>query len=246
MEEFTLTNLQFEEVDKKFASTFIEKYHYSRTCPKSMAFALGQYLNGELVQCMIFASPVGRLMAQEVWETGDASNTIELVRMAAIEPHPKNLESYSISKAIKWIQKNRPQYKVMISYADNEMGHHGYCYQASNFIYYGESSPHPIYYIDGVRTHMRSIFAKYNTNKLNLLQEILGDRLQFTNKGATKNRYFKIIAKDKKEIKKIQKLVKVKSLPYPKGNNEHYDITTDTRFSQGEKQENTFETFDLF
>ena len=53
-----------------------------------------------------------------------------------------------------------PNIKIVISYADNTMGHKGYCYQASNFVYYGQSRTTKEFYLDGKRIHERTLQDK--------------------------------------------------------------------------------------
>lgn len=159
-----------------------------------------------------------------VWDGGNDSNTIELARMVSLEPKPKNLESYSISKALEFLKSSYPQYKICISYADNAMGHHGYCYQASNFVYYGQSAPSNSWWVDGKRVHQKTIYERYGTNSYTKLKEMLGDRFSLDTNGPSKSRYYIILYQNKKEKKHIQSLIKVKSLPYPKGDNNRYEM----------------------
>ncbi len=108
--------------------------------------------------------------------------------------------------------------------ADNSVGHHGYCYQASGFTYYGQSSKHKEWYLDGERIHERSVFAQFGTTSYEELKERLGDRIVQKEQELTKSRYYYIIAQDKKEKKEIQKKIKVKGLPFPKGDNKRYNV----------------------
>ena len=53
---------------------------------------------------------------------------------------------------------------------------------------------------------------------------MLGDRFQVRVIEETKSRYFYILAQNKKDRKNIVSKLKVKILPYPKGDNKKYDI----------------------
>ena len=220
--EYELKDLKCRVVDPKFASSFICKYHYSHTCPPAMLCAIGEYYNDKLVNCIVFSHPVTRYMSQMIWEGGNDSNTIELARMVSLEPKPKNLESYSISKALSLLMELYPKYKVCVSYADNAMGHYGYCYQASNFICFGQSAPVTYWWIDGKRIHPRTVYAQYGTNSVPELKKVLGDRLVVEPNGPSKTRYYKILATNKKEKREIEKLIKVETTPYPKGEKKNY------------------------
>ena len=55
--------------------------------------------------------------------------------------------------------------KVIVSYADTSLGHHGYIYQATNWIYTGLSAKRKDYKIKGLDLHSASIFDREGRNK---------------------------------------------------------------------------------
>lgn len=148
MSDYELKDLTLKIVDNDFAKSFISRFHYSKTC-SNIVVAIGEFVGIDMKNCIVFNYCAGREMAKQVMVDGDNTNTLELARMVSLEPKPKNLESYCISKALNWIKQNMPNIKVVISYADNTAGHHGYCYQASGFTYYGQSRPTKEHYLDG-------------------------------------------------------------------------------------------------
>ena len=157
---YELKDLEMKVVDNKTANSFISRYHYSKHCPV-VVVAIGEFVGIEMVNCIVFNYCVSRGMAKQVYQGGDNTNTIELTRMVSLEPKPKNLESYCIARALNWLKQNMPNIKVVISYADNGAGHHGYCYQASGFTYYGQSRATIEHFIDGKRVHEKTIFNLY-------------------------------------------------------------------------------------
>lgn len=227
---YELKDLKMEIIDKKLAQEMIKKYHYSNSCG-NLKFAFCFKYDKDIKNIIAYSSPIGRLVCQEIWENGNCDNTLELIRMISIEPKPKNLESYCIHKTFDYIKKNMPNYKIIVSMADNSVGHHGYCYQASGFIYYGQSSKHKEHFVDGKRIHERTLFSQYGTTKSNELKEILRDRYSYKEQDETKSRYYYIISQNKKEKKEIMKKIKVKSLPFPKGDNKRYDVFTSNSFA---------------
>lgn len=229
MREYKLEELETRLVDNDYAKRFISKYHYSKSC-SNIVVAIGQWLGFDLVNCIIFNYCCGREMAKQVMKGGNNDNTLELSRMVSIEPKPKNLESYAIAKAFEWLKLNMPNIKVIISYADNTMGHKGYCYQASNFIYYGQSRPTKEFYLDGERIHERVLNSRFGTSSPTKLKEILGNRLVVKTNEETKSRYYHLIYQNKKEKKQLEKNILVKSLPFPKGNNKRYDMNVNGSF----------------
>ena len=237
-DNYDLNQLQCRIINEETATQFVSKYHYSGSSP-SPTVAFGHFYKEHLVNVILYKFPTGRMMAQQVMRGGDSSNTWELIRMVSYEPKPKNLESKCIANTFKYIKKAFPHIKIIISYADNNMGHHGYVYQASNFYYYGQSRPDKEFYIDNKRVHARTIVSEYGTMSLPELKPILGDRLQVVDQARTKSRYFYVIAQNKKERESIFRRIQVQTLPYPKGDNEKYDIFSEKDFTkfQGDDEE---------
>lgn len=236
--KYNLEDLELRIVDTHTAKSFISKYHYSKTC-SNVVVAIGEFIdNGtKMVNCIVFNYCAGREMAKQVMQGGDTSNTLELARMVSLEPKPKNLESYSISRALNWLKQNMPNIKIVISYADNTAGHHGYCYQASGFTYYGQSRPTKEHYLDGKRIHERVLNSRYGTSASNELKTLLGDRYIYKLNNETKSRYYKIIAQNKREREQISKLILVESMPFPKGDNQRYDMTLKGGFMELNEQQ---------
>jgi hypothetical protein len=240
---FELVEMDLRVVEPQVANDLISKYHYSRTSP-GCTIAIGHYYKDEIKNLILFKFPVGRMMAQQVMEGGDSSNTFELVRMISLDPKPLNTESYCISKAFKWLKQNMPNIKIIISYADNTMGHFGYSYQAVGFRYYGQSRAVIEYYLDGKRIHERTLNSKFGSASYENLQQKVGDRLTRVIKTETKSRYYYIISQSKTEKKQIEKKIKVKSLPYPKGELRKYDMNKDEGFAylNGQKPSGDYQT----
>ena len=221
---YELKDLELRVLDNHTATSFISKYHYSKTCSR-IVVAIGEFIGNDIKNCIVFNYCAGREMAKQVMQGGDNTNTLELARMVSIEPKPKNLESYCIAKAFNWLKNNMPNIKIIISYADNTMGHHGYCYQASGFTYYGQSRPTKEHYLNGKRIHERVLNSRYGTSSSEQLKSLLGDSYTYKINNETKSRYYKIISQNKREREQILKNILVESLPFPKGDNKRYDMT---------------------
>ena len=240
-EVYQISDLKTKIVDNDFATRFVSKYHYTKTC-SNIVVAIGQWLDLDLKSVVVFNYCSGREMANQVIDGGSNDNTLELSRLVSFEPKPKNLESYAISQALKWLKENMPNIKVVISYADNSVGHHGYIYQASNFIYYGQSRQTIEWYLDGERIHERVLNSRYGTSSLNELKKVLGDKISYIKNDLTKSRYYILLSQNKKERKELMKKIKVKPLEYPKGDNKKYNIFLNGNFSTSDKEKQIEET----
>lgn len=69
-------------------------------------------------------------------------------RLACIDDTCRNAESYFIGQTIKWLKRNAPMVRIIISYADEQFGHHGIIYKAANFKHVGMTAPGRIIILD--------------------------------------------------------------------------------------------------
>lgn len=132
---------------------------------------------------------------------------VELVRMALNGKH--NTTSKVLALSIKLLKKQLPLAKIIVSYADGEQGHIGVIYQATNWIYTGESQQKTML-VNGEKTHKKSIYSKYGHNSLEKLKtQGINAKWVMT---APKMRYIYPIDKT------LVPLCKSLSKPYPKKN----------------------------
>lgn len=61
------------------------------------------------------------------------ARTLELARLWVDDSVPRNGESYLISKAVKLLRADHPDVRVLVSYADPSVGHHGGIYRAAGW-----------------------------------------------------------------------------------------------------------------
>ena len=113
-----------------------------------------------------------------------------------------------------------PKPVCIVSYADGNNGHHGYIYQATNWIYTGVTSSEKIYI--NTRTnevlHPRTVVSMFGSREV----EKLPDYIEISKEESGKYRYFQFLG-NKTEVKRMKKHLKYEILPYPKGNNNRYD-----------------------
>ena len=129
-----------------------------------------------------------------------------------------------LSKSLKMI----PNPKVVVSYADTALGHHGYIYQATNWIYTGLSAKRKDYKLKGVHNlHRQSLLDREGRHmtkgKVAEMKLKYGDDL-YTEHRPRKHRYFYILG-NKKHRKEMIKNLAYKVKPYPKGDNNRYDAS---------------------
>ena len=118
---------------------FVVHWHYSHNLRGMMcSYAFKMTYNDSLIGAMIY----GRPAMANAWKkyAEKQEDLLELRRLCCIDKTPRNTESYFIGKTLKWLKRNT-DLKVIVSYADPHYGHGGIIYKASNFKYYGQTSP---------------------------------------------------------------------------------------------------------
>ena len=210
MEKFDYSRVEMQEIPFRLAKDIIVKHHYSHRFPASQ-LNLGFYVDGKLNTVAVFGPSATPKMADSL-----PGKYWELVRLFSFDWAGKNMESYCIGMAIRYIQKNHPDIKVLISFADPEQGHYGTIYQATNWLYCGSTDKTGgyQYYFDGDWQHPRSTVAKYGTRKHSEIVKMYPDIKHRV--VPAKYRYIYLLPKNKKERRQLMTNLKYEILSYPK------------------------------
>ena len=251
MDEFFDKEKMFvRKIEKSIAKNFVKKHHYSHSsnlCVASYGLFCktdvpDEFFDGNetnLIGVVIYSQPAGRSAAESISECVKIDECLELIRLVILDGFGKNIESWFISQSFKFIKKDFPHVKVIISCSDTEQNHKGIIYQATNFLFTGLNSDTnlmPNFSISLTENpykwiHSRTVFSTYGSHNIEHLKKTIG-RTFWRKKEAGKLRYIYIIA-DKKTKKEILKAFKMKILPYPKDckydeNIEKYEIESST------------------
>ena len=119
-----------------------------------------------------------------------------------------------------------PKPFVIASYADTSQNHHGYIYQATNWIYTGLSIKFKDVAVKGLENQHHSTIedlVRGKENRMEALRIMFGDRLYYVER-PQKHRYFYFVGR-KNEIKDMFKMLPYQIQPYPKGENKRYDAS---------------------
>lgn len=189
--------------------------HYARRIP-SISFAFGLYEDSALVGVCTFGTPASSTLLKGV--CGDDYQLIvkELNRLV-IGSDAANAGSFFISQCFSLL----PKPLILVSYADTAQGHHGYIYQATNWLYTGLSSKFSDPKVVGLEHQHHATYA-HGMNKTQL-QEKFGDSLYYEDR-PRKHRYIYFLG-SKAEKKKMRQALRYPVLPYPKGDNQWYDAS---------------------
>ena len=112
--------------------------------------------------------------------------------------------------AIKFLKKKCPELKLIVSFADPQYGHHGGIYQATNWLYVGDTAKGKEYWHKGKRLHSRQVSEK----GWNIQQGVKRKTIKLSQCEVieTKGKHRYLMPLDKNMAEKIKHL----ALPYPK------------------------------
>jgi hypothetical protein len=196
----------------------LKKHYAKRLPPVTHSFGLFDYHN-KLQGVATYGTPVSSTL-RNLWH--NKYKLMELNRLVINEGLHKNVLSFFLSQSLL----KMPKPLVIVSYADTSKNHHGYIYQATNWIYTGLSIPFKDIAIKGLENqHHTTIedLVRGKENRIDALKEMFGDRLYYVDR-AQKHRYFYFIG-CKNDKKEMIKMIPYKILPYPKGENKRYDAS---------------------
>jgi len=232
MEKYTDTSrVTIRPIDKKTGINMIKKYHYTHKAPGTTQDVLGVFYKGEeankffdddevLIGCMLYGHPVGRWTIKSIIEDENIKsyNVYELLRLFVHDGYGKNIESFVIGQSFKWLKENRPEVKILVSYADPEAGHVGIIYQSTNWMFQipepGGAMMTSLTKDPYVWVHPRSMHAKFGACGVDGLKEAL-DKPFYMKKSPPKFRYVYLLT-DKRESKILKSKFVYQQSPYPK------------------------------
>jgi hypothetical protein len=204
-------------IDSYLCKEWCLKKHYARRLPP-IEHAFGLWDNNGIMQGIVtYGTPVSSTL-RELWN--NKYKLMELNRLVINEGLEKNILSFFVSQSFNQM----PKPMVLVSYADTSKNHHGYIYQATNWVYTGLSVPFKDYYVKGMEhLHNGTIMdmSRGQENRVQWLRDKFGDNLIMVER-PRKHRYFYFIG-NKKECKDMKLMLPYKIEEYPKGDNIRYD-----------------------
>jgi hypothetical protein len=208
-----------KSIDSSVCKEWCLKKHYAKRIPP-IEYSFGLFNSENILQGIVtFGTPVSSPL-RNLWN--NEYKLMELNRLIINEGLEKNILSFFVSNSLKFM----PQPLVIVSYADTSHNHHGYIYQATNFIYTGLSAKFNDYYIKG-KEHLHNgtimDMSRGQENRVQWLRDKFGDDL-ITIERPRKHRYFMFLG-NKKDRAKMLQMLPYKIEPYPKGNNIRYDAS---------------------
>lgn len=146
-------SLRLDWCSHEAAKYAVEHWHYSKTMPIGKIVKIGVWEDDCYVGCVLFA----RGNTPTLGDRYNLSMTevCELVRVALTDHKAPVTKIVAI--AIKFLKKQSPGLRLIVSFADPAQGHHGGIYQGGNWSYTGQSDPSWQWLHDGRWKHNREI-----------------------------------------------------------------------------------------
>lgn len=200
-------SLRLDWCSNAAAEYAVSHWHYARTLPPGRLVKVGAWEDEAFIGCVVFAQGSnqyhGKAFGLSMFEV------CELVRVALRE-HVAPV-SQIVAIALRFLKRQSPGIKLVVSYADPEQGHLGGIYQAGNWVYVGEAGSTDAF-VDatGKRLHSRGYSvggAKIQFGNFKQMRAV-GTVSRITVKA--KHKYFMPMSDDLREqIRSLRK-------PYPK------------------------------
>ena len=203
------------EVEPWTTHEWLRKKHYAHAIPL-IQFSFGLYYKGRMVGvCTMGPPPRVMNMGHSIFNGQLEIPTYELNRLVTNDNLPDNSLSYFVSRCLRMM----PKPSVIVSYADANQGHHGFIYQATSWLYAGETLREPRYINsqNGAVLHPRTVYSMFGTRDIKRMPS----HISIIKEDKPKHRYFKLNG-TARQRKRMFKHFKYEHQSYPKGENTNY------------------------
>lgn len=190
-----------KKIERKDYIEWIKNKHYAQRVP-SVSFAYGLFEDAELIGCLTIGKPASNALCEGVLGKEYKQRVYELNRLITKDGLKRNVLSWFVSKVLRELKKEN---LILVSYADEGVGHCGYIYQATNWLYTGKTKERTDKYTPNGK------HSRHYSDEFNHLRKFR----------TAKHRYIYFCC-DKKRKKEYIKKLNYKIEKYPKMENRNY------------------------
>lgn len=192
-----------EQIPYKEAVDFLLPKHYSGRKPQ-ITKAFGLYYANRLVAVCTFGKPASPFLCSGICGKEYSSQVYELNRLCRVYDWTEPLSAF-VSACLRRL---RPLNWIVVSFSDTGMHHHGYIYQACNFIYTGCTKERTDKYTAGhhARHYTDDMQGKYRQVR------------------TAKHRYVFFCTNSRRLKNQWKESLKYTPCEYPKGDNQNYTL----------------------
>lgn len=196
--------MEFRTITYQEAIDFLMPRHYSgRKPPVSIAF--GWFQGERLVAVCTFGKPASNPLCRGVCGDQHKDHVYELNRLCRVDDLDSQLSEF-VGLCLREIKSKD---WIVVSYADTAMNHHGFIYQATNWIYTGATKSRTDKWVEGNK-HSRHYSNENQSGRRKVR--------------SSKHRYIFFCTKNKKLKKLWMSSLNYPVEPYPKGQNNNYAL----------------------
>ena len=199
-----MTKYTFSRIDYNDAVNFLLPRHYSGRIPSvSYAFGVFEKESKRLMAVCTFGLPASPALCVGLAGKEYKNNVLELNRLCREDDYKEPLSQF-----VSWCLRQLKDKNVfVVSYSDMAMQHHGYIYQACNFLFTGQTKQ---------RTDKYTSDGKHSRHYNN------DEQGEYRKVRTAKNRYVCFCTYDKRLRQAWEKALKYPILAYPKEQNKNY------------------------
>jgi len=184
-----------------------ENWHYSKAIPMPPIVKVGVWECGKFIGVVLFSRGASPKLGAAY--SLDQVECCELTRVA-LTKHASSV-SRIIAIAVKFLKKNSPGLRLIVSFADQNEGHHGGIYQAGGWLYSGKSAEkHDYIGPDGKKYLSRQVAESGQVRQFGKITKVFKRSECLAVRVLGKHRY--LMPLDDEMRKQIEPLRK----PYPK------------------------------
>lgn len=208
-----------ETIPLELITEWLTRKHYAHRIPAIITHSFALYRNADGLQqgvCTYSLPPRNFNNGYGIFGDKLKIPTWELSRLVVNEGLPRNTLSFFVAQTFGFF----PRPCVLVSYADGNYGHHGYIYQATNWIYTGATPPAAIFRNKntGEQIHRRTLSGIVGS--LSAIHP--PDWIEVDYEESGKHRYFQFLG-TKQDVANMKAACVYPVQPYPKGDNTRYD-----------------------
>lgn len=191
--------MEIRPINYATAIEFLLPRHYSGRKPQ-VKWAFGWYDGADLMAVCTFGKPASNTLCDGVCGKENSKYVYELNRLCRVDELKQPLSQF-VGGCLRELKAHNI---IVVSYSDTAMNHHGYVYQACNFLYTGATKE---------RTEKWTPSNKHSRHYRNEEQGA------FRKVRSSKHRYVFFCTNDKKLKRQWQASLNYKVEGYPKGDN---------------------------
>jgi len=159
-----LHSIHIAPIELDVAKRLLVEHHYLHSIPGGTQISLGAFVEDSLLGVLTFG--VGPTNAHRLVVGAGRRDCVTLTRLWLSDELPRNSESRVLGIALRSLAK-ATTLKFVLTYADPSAEHMGTIYQASNWIYIGESQASSLLdFGDGVPRNGRTVGHMFGTHSV--------------------------------------------------------------------------------